>query len=289
MTDAAVVSVEADDTWLYVGLEHHPWRRIPTATVTSGRRSYEARFATSVVRVPLDGPVPAGVGPGSDRAEGRQVGYTNEYADESYAESHHRKRSRDGELRWHWGRIRSGAAITRLRAYRNDDPVMTVETDRFAVTSGAAAAGRLWIITRPFKGNSVERSVQVVGTDGAVTEVDTGAVDITDRCRPLGPRPLDHDSYVAHCLRRFTGMQFAHTISDVCARYVGDWPHGQVHVSFAHIDYPGLTLIARCDLYDEFGARLDAAVNHILFELGEQAGTRAYPPAENADNGVLWV
>ncbi|MGU3438126.1 hypothetical protein ACNHUS_34600 [Actinomycetes bacterium M1A6_2h] len=289
VTDAAVVSIEADETWLYVGLEHHPWRRDPAAAHTAGRGSFEARFSSSVVRVPLNGPIPASIGPGTDRLARRQVGYTNEYADQTYAESHHRKRSHDRDLRWHWEQTRRTENTTRIRAYRNDDPLMTVETDQFRVVDGAAAADRLWMITLEYDGGPPRRSVQLMDTDAVVTPVDTASIDITDWCRPLGPPPLDHQSYVAYCLRRFTGMRFSHTTSNVTTTYVGDWPHGQVHISFDHTDYPDLTLIATCNVYDENGTRLDNTVNHILVELGEQAGTRDYPPAETAIGGILWV
>ena len=84
-------------------------------------------------------------------------------------------------------------------------------------------------------------------------------------------------------------MRFSHNVSNVTAEYVGEWPHGRIDISFFHVDYPGLTLTARCRVYDENGTRLDAAPGHIRALLAEQAGTRSYPPADAAVDGVLHV
>ena len=146
VTDAAVVSVEADETWLFFGVEHDPWRRVPTAPNGTGRRGFEVRFDSSVLRVPLDGPIPDRIGPGTDRAEGRQPGYTSEYADQSYNESHYRKRASDSGTRWHWG-IDCSRGASVVRAYHRDAEAVNIEIDQAKVVDGAAAAGALWIIT----------------------------------------------------------------------------------------------------------------------------------------------
>ena len=78
-------------------------------------------------------------------------------------------------------------------------------------------------------------------------------------------------------------------VTDLTTTYEGDWPHGQVHVSYRHADYPGLTLTARRNIYDENGARLDRAPDYIAHSLVEQAGTGAYPPVDRAVDGVLWI
>lgn len=116
-----------------------------------------------------------------------------------------------------------------------------------------------------------------------------GNIDITDRCRPLGTKPLDHNSYVRHCLAQVGAMSISADITDVTASYTGAWPHGHVEVSFRHADYSGLTLIARCSIYDENGQRVESAPRYIADRLAEQAAMRSYPPAEHAVDGVLWV
>ncbi|WP_328813514.1 hypothetical protein [Rhodococcus sp. NBC_00297] len=84
-------------------------------------------------------------------------------------------------------------------------------------------------------------------------------------------------------------MSISADITDVRVSFTGAWPHGQVHVTFRHAAYAGLTLIARCNIYDENGQRVESAPSYIAEVLAEQAAMRSYPPAENAVDGILWV
>lgn len=92
-----------------------------------------------------------------------------------------------------------------------------------------------------------------------------------------------------YCLRRLEGLHFSDSVSNVHARYVGQWPDGRIHLSFMHTRYPDLTLVARLNLYDEQGARLEDIMKYVPARLMEQAGTGAYPPASRAVDGVLYV
>ena len=62
-----------------------------------------------------------------------------------------------------------------------------------------------------------------------------------------------------------------------------------LHISFTHDDYEGLTLVTRLKLYDEQGQRLDNITSYAPAELMEQADTRDYPNRSHAIDGVLYV
>ncbi|WP_305094940.1 hypothetical protein [Prescottella sp. R16] len=288
---AAVVSLECDEHFLYLGVEHPPWERVPTPP-GADRSGFEVRYHRSVLQVPLDGPVPTRIGPDTHPCrQHRPVGYTSEYADMSYNEAHRRKRSITAELRWHWGFEKRQRDTTTVRAYRQGEstPTVTVELPRTRVVDGAAADNRLWMVVAPEDHTGPGRSVLVADLDGTVRPIPLDAVDITDHCRPVGPEPLDHRAYVDHCVRRLDGMRFSDEVDDVSAAYVGQWPHGRIHLRFRHSHYPGLTLVAQLNLYDEQGVRLERFFTYVPAMLMEQAGTHEYPPRSAAVNSVLYV
>ncbi|CAM3072460.1 ApeA N-terminal domain-containing protein [Prescottella defluvii] len=293
---AAVVSVEFDEVFLYLGVEHEPWERVPT-TPGSGRESFEVRYRRSVLQVPLDGPVPDRIAPDTHpRAPGRPVEYTSEYADTSYNEAHRRKRSIGPELRWHWhwGLDPRRRDTTIVRGYRSGEPAPATAFDlpEARVVDGATAGDRLWMVVTPGNHTGTGRSVLVADLDGTVRAASTDDIDITDHCRPVGPEPLDHRAYVDYCVRRLDGSRFSDKVHDVSASYVGRWPHGLIHVRFRHTHYPGLTLVARLNLYDEQGVRLDNFFTYVPVMLMEQADTHEYPPrsaAVGGPDGVLYV
>ncbi|NIL80698.1 hypothetical protein [Rhodococcoides kroppenstedtii] len=288
VVDAGVVSFESDENHLHIGLEHHPWSRTPVAGRAPDSPGFEAAFAASVSSIPLHGPVPARIEPGTaHRNDQRTGGYTSEYADLTYNEAHYRKRASDGDVRWYWGLESRRSATTVINAYRGDTVVFTTKWTELRVVDGTAAGGRLWAITRPDQAGA--RGVTVLDPNGDTTPIPATAIDVTDHRWPLGPRPLDHASYVRHCLGQLGALSCPDGITDFTATYEGEWPHGQVHVSYRHADYPGLTLTARRNIYDENGARLDRAPDYIAHSLVEQAGTGAYPPVDRAVDGVLWI
>lgn len=128
------------------------------------------------------------------RAENRQVGYTSEYADVSYNENHCRKRAFDGDVRWHWGKDPIAHGSTTVRAYRGEDPspVTTLMLPGVDVAHGVAGARRLWLVARTATRPAADRAVLSTGFDGGIASLITGGIDITDRCWPAGPGPLDH-------------------------------------------------------------------------------------------------
>ncbi|QCQ91387.1 hypothetical protein [Rhodococcus sp. SGAir0479] len=290
---AAVVSVEFDESSLFVGIEHDPWTRVPASPAAGGAQSgFEVRYRSSVLQVPLDGPIPLRIGPQTHPCEqDRAVGYTSEYADSSYNEAHRRKRAVDELSRWHWGTDSARPGTTMVRAYRPDTavPATEIELAGTRVSDGAVADGRLWMVARAERLTGSESSVLVADVDGSAHSVPVTGIDITDWCHSAGPEPLDHDSCVAYCVTGLNRMQFSDYVHEVSAAYVGQCPHGSVHIRFRHVDYPGVTLVAPRRLYDEFGGRLDGFLTYVPAQLMEQAGTRAYPPVSEAVDGVLYV
>lgn len=289
---AAIVSVDFDESSLYVGIEHDPWIRVPTDGEGRGKRpGFEVQYSSSVLQVPLHGPVPRRIGRDTHPcAEDRKVDYTNEYADVSYNETHRRKRAVDSSLRWYWGKDPNIEEITVVRAYGNEEsaPVTALELAGTHVAHGAAGFERLWLVVRLDAVSEKVRSVLTTGVGGDIHSVSIDGIDITDRCWPVGPEPLDHHSYVRYCLRGLDRTRFSDEVDDVVATYPGQWRSGQIHLRFRHLDYPGLILETRLNLYDEQGVRLANFLAHVLPELMEQAGTRAYPPASEAVGGVLY-
>lgn len=290
---AAIVSVEFDESSLFVGVEHDPWVRVPAAsTGRGGRGGFEVHYRTSVLQIPLTGPIPERIGPGTHPCTGdRQVGYTSEYADVSYNETHRRKRAVDTDLRWHWGTDPTRPSVTIVRAYRSDvaAPVTAFDLPGVRVSHGAAGTGRLWLITISHTRAGPGRAMLTAGVDGVVPPLPVEGIDITERCRPVGPEPLDHGSYVAYVLRGLDGVRFSDTVDEVTAACVGRSPHVQIEIRFRHRDYPDVMLAAQRRLYDEQGIRLDGFLTYVPVELMEQADTRAYPPVSDAVDGVLYV
>ncbi|MCE4266319.1 hypothetical protein [Rhodococcus globerulus] len=193
---AAIVSVDFDESSLYIGVEHDPWERVPRVDVTGGKRAgFEFRYSSSVLQIPLHDPAPQRIDRDTfPRAENRQVGDTSEYADVSYNENHCRKRAFDGDVRWHWGKDPIAHGSTTVRAYRGEDPspVTTLMLPGVDVAHGVAGARRLWLVARTATRPAADRAVLSTGFDGGIASLITGGIDITDRCWPAGPGPLDH-------------------------------------------------------------------------------------------------
>ena len=165
------------------------------------------------------------------------------------------------------------------------------------VVAAAQAGGRLAVAVdrgtwRPAP--ATPAPVEVVALDphgGGVTVLLPGdAVDLTGRGWPLGPRPLDADSYAAHVLRTHAapgGGSLGTGTSDVRVRLDGAWPDTVLEWSFRHDRRPGLRLRRRVPLFDELGR---IAPPHFAgVHLDEDLATDDLPPAAAARDGVLEV
>jgi len=110
--------------------------------------------------------------------------------------------------------------------------------------------------------------------------------DITDRCRPLGPRPLDACSYAAQVLAAAADLApHVDGLTDSSVRLHGDWPRTTLERTFRMRTYPGLLLRRRVPLFDELG-RLAPPV-HEAVQLIEDLDTDDLPPSAAARDGVL--
>lgn len=223
------------------------------------------------------------------RADG--AWHTSEYADITYIELHRRKRAIGDDVRWHWGMPDRHGGVLIVKAFCGGSatPVREIELPRTRAYEGTAHGDHLWLLVR--SAISASRHLVRLSISTAEFEFDTAIddLDITGHCRIVAPEPADHASYVRYCVRRLDGRRFSNRMHDVRAEFIGDWPHGRLHISFSHDDHEGLTLATRLSLYDEQRQRLDEITRYVPTELMEQADTRAYPDRSHAIGGVLYV
>ncbi|MGB7364706.1 MAG: hypothetical protein WA931_16870 [Rhodococcus sp. (in: high G+C Gram-positive bacteria)] len=219
--------------------------------------------------------------------------FTSEYADVSYNEGHRRKRAVAQGIRWHWGLIDRRSNVLVVRAYRDGSrtPEVELRLSGVSVAAGAAHGDRLWLLAHcAGSGRETRALMQLrIGQNEPTFLTAADDLDISRWCRAIAPEPPDHASYVRYCIRTLHGRRFSALMQDVRAEFVGDWPHGRLHVSFTHDDYEGLRLVARLRLYDEQGRRLDDVTRYAPTDLMEQAHTRGYPDRSHARGGVLYV
>lgn len=186
---------------------------------------------------------------------------------------------------------RSGVLL--IKAFRDGSstPVHEIELPGFRVYEGTAHGDQLSLLVRSADEYCANRQLVRLSIDAVESEIETAIddLDITGHCRTVAPEPPDHASYVRYGVRRLDGRQFSKLMHDVRAEFIGEWPHGRLHISFTHDDYEGLTLVTRLNLYDEHGQRLDDITRYVPTELMEQVDTRAYPDRSHAIDGVLYA
>lgn len=289
--DGVVVAADFDETTVRLGVEHAPWSRIYRETPTPA--GYVLQQSKSWIHLPLDAePTHIGL---DDHPRYRADGawHTSEYADTTYNEQHRRKRAIGDDVRWHWGMTDGHGGVLLVKAFRDSSstPGSEIELLEVVAYEGTAHGDQLWLLVRSADESSSTRHLVRLSIDTAESELETAIddLDITGFCRSVAPEPPDHASYVRYCVRRLDGRQFSKRMHDVRADFIGDWPHGRLHISFTHDDYEGLTLVTRLNLYDEQGQRLDDVTRYAPTELMEQADTRAYPDRSHAIGGVLYV
>lgn len=125
-------------------------------------------------------------------------------------------------------------------------------------------------------------------------------VDISAHCWPLGPAPVDADSYARSQRDRFSDLDHAwHDVetgdsgplADGTSNWIcdldGSWPHTRLVITFSHRDYPGVRLRRSVPLFDEIG-RIDPP-EFADIHLMEDLDTGNLPPASAAVDGLLDV
>ncbi len=289
--DGVVLAADFDEESVHLGVEHAPWSRTYRDTPTPA--GYVLRQSKSWIHLPLNAKTTRIGLDDYPRSKADGVWHTSEYADTTYNEQHRRKRALGASIRWHWGTPDRRSGVLLLKAFRDGSstPVREIVLTGIQVYEGTAHGDRLWLLVRSADRGSPGRQLIRLSIDTAERELETAIddLDITGYCRPVAPEPPDHASYVRYCIRRLDGRQFSNRMHDVRAEFIGDWPRGRLHISFTHDDYERLTLVARLNLYDEQGQRLDDITRYAPTELMEQADTRAYPDRSHAIGGVLYV
>jgi hypothetical protein len=287
--DGVLVAADFDEQSVHLGVEHTPWSRTYRGTPTPA--GYVLQQSKSWIHLPLDASTTRIELDDYPRSQADGAWHTNEYADITYNELHRRKRAIGDGVRWHWGVTGRHGGVLIAKAFRADSstPVCETELPEVRAYEGTAYGDQLWLLLRSVDGAS--RHLVRLSIDTAESELDTAIddLDITGYCRPVAPEPPDHASYVRYCIRRLDGRRFSKRMHDVRAEFIGDWPHGRLHISFTHDDYEGLTVVNRLNLYDEQGRRLEDITCYAHTELMEQADTRAYPDRSRAVGGVLYV
>lgn len=218
-------------------------------------------------------------------------------------------------LVWRLGWVRGPSGAGR-RAVATAHDLQGAEVCRWDLGAGTVkaatpAGARLCVVLGPNSDAATASPAagRVVALDPAspaeVTELlADGAVDIAEQCRPLVPRPIDVESYLAQTLAANGGLEtywhsepdatgatrvhpLAAGLSDVRTALVGDWPHTHLQWTFSYAPYPGLVLRRRVPLFDELG-RPDPP-EYADIGLMEDLDTGNLPPATQARDGVLDV
>lgn len=287
--DGVLVAADFDEQSVRLGVEHTPWSRTYRGTPTPS--GYVLQQSKSWIHLPLDASTTRIELDDYPRSQADGAWHTSEYADITYNELHRRKRAIGDGVRWHWAVTDRHGGVLIAKAFRggSSTPVCEIELPKVRAYEGTAHGNQLWLLVRSVDGAS--RRLVRLSIDAEESELDAAIddLDLTGYCRPVAPEPPDHASYVRYCIRRLDGRRFSKRMHDVRAEFIGDWPHGRLHISFTHDDYEGLTLVSRLELYDEQGQRLDNITSYVPAELMEQADTRAYPNRSHAIDGVLYV
>ncbi|MGZ8179537.1 hypothetical protein ACXVUM_16535 [Williamsia sp. SKLECPSW1] len=296
--DGWVWNVRHEHGVLFVYVMQQPWERVlvdGTGDGTDRAARYRVAWAQSTLTVALDDPAPAALDREHHAASWlpTDTSYLQHYADQSYNPEHLRKRADSTTLRWHWGREDRWNEAMVVRAFDVVTGELTWENRTVDgwVMRATAAGTRLWVVLKLFtKAGGGTRLEVWDARDRSVTVVDSvEGLDVSAHRWPLVHRPADHASYVDHWVSRLDGSSFSEHVSEVSARWVGDWPDGHIELTFRHDGYPGLLLRDRLPLYDAVGRRFNQDTYDPTDWLFEKAGTCAYPASTHAVEGILDV
>jgi hypothetical protein len=179
---------------------------------------------------------------------------------------------------------------------------MTDLGDGTVVAASPAGARLAVAVARaPYTPYAGRHPVDVLAVDpagGVETLAPAESIDITALCRPVGPRPLDADSYESRILATYGELNavwrgpsgitpLATGLSHGQARLVGSWPDTELEWTFAFATRPGLRLRRRVPLYDELGRVSEP--EHASIHLMEDLDTGGVPRAEEARDGIVDV
>jgi hypothetical protein len=317
-TEYPVRSVQAEPDGLMVRVDVDPWQLRHL-----GLDTYEVVRATRWLALPWDAPVPEeltvashgvpdGQGPRVRPDDGQGVFNWYHPGVENDPLLEEAVPVAAAGLSWHLGwsmdlPSERGGGVRRVLASAHDDTGAVVrQWDLGDGTVLAVAAvdtnTRLAVgVQRPPEPPWMEDApVEVLALhphrNGVTVLLPGDAVDITELCWPLVPRPLDTDSYVeqvrvsndsinAYWHREQGDEPLALGLSQGQARLSGTWPHTHLEWTFAFDPYPGLTLRRRVPLFDELDRITPPQYPDI--NLMEDLDTGALPPANAARHGIL--
>lgn len=151
-------------------------------------------------------------------------------------------------------------------------------------------------IRRPGETGLVDVLTLRPGSSEVTTLLAGDAVDITESCWPLVPRPIEVSSYEAEVLASNSSLEhywhgtdgtgpLAREVTQVLTRLEGQWPDTRLEWTFLWTDRPGVRLRRRVRLYDQLGriTKPEHALTHIM----EYQETNWVPPASAARDGIL--
>lgn len=143
------------------------------------------------------------------------------------------------------------------------------------------------------------------------TALSTESVEITERCWPLSPEPVEADSYAEFQRRSFDGLAehaektrrafedgdttalagddrvFNTDLRGLHTELVGQWPNTRLELHCTHARYPDMELVRVLPLFDELGRQTppEYASVHLL----EAFDSNQLPPASEAIHGTLYI
>jgi len=194
------------------------------------------------------------------------------------------------------------------------EPDSSIEQRRLTLGRGyviAAAAADRYLVVALLRCPRIDLyhrgPVELIRIDTQTNHVETlvppASVDITERCWPLPPKPIDADSYAEHQRRALADLDTwvyplggdgtyptepaVEGMSDLRTELVGNWPDTNVRISFSHPDYPGLRLRKTIPIFDELGRQYPP--QDVDVDLMENHATGHWPPASDAIDGVVEI
>lgn len=166
------------------------------------------------------------------------------------------------------------------------------------VASTTSSAGRVVVAVGRFQRSSPafrrDRVVDVEAfdaRDGSRTNLlADGPFDVSEFCRPTGPRPVEADSFVRYETERVqdrTDRLRQAGAQDVRVEPTGEWPDTEVEVTMTVPERPGVRLRLRMPLFDELGRPLGPRYDDA--QLADSLEVHFLPLAEHARDGFLDV
>jgi hypothetical protein len=290
-TENTVRSVHSTPEALLVEVDVEPWHLNDL-----GADTYEVEWETRWLRLPHDAEVPdvlalsthevrIGERPTEDDG-GRFHGSWYDTDDEEPI----RALGFDWYLGWSVGED-AGTPLWRrvvASANRDHEQVHGWDLGDGTVVAAATAAGRL-VVAVARGASTPEEGVDLIalqpGAEDAETLLAADVLEIQDHGWPVGPRPLDADSYTRQLLAVQSQAVVSNDVAELRVELLGEWPLTRLAWTFSLPTHPGVRIRRQVRLFDELGR-----INPPLYadvHLAEDLVTKELPPADAAVDGLL--